>query len=340
MKVYAGTGTHLPFADVEAHVRRVEALGYDGIKVPETVNDGMITAALVAEHSERLRIVTAIILAFPRSPMQLAYSAWGVQQLAGGRLNLGLGTQVKGNIEGRYGVPWTPPIGRMREYLQAMQAIFAAFQSGEGVRYEGEQYRITRLQPRFNPGPIDCPPPSLWLGAVNPAICRLAGELADGVLTHPTNSSPRYLREVTLANIAEGAKRTGRDPSEVELIPSLQLLTGATQAEIDRQREVVRESMGFWYSTPPSWPTLQIHGFTELGPRLRELTRAGKWDEMSSLISDELIDALMPEGAYDRIADVILEWYGDIVDGVTFPLPQDPARDEQVGRVIEQLQAA
>ena len=153
MKVYAGTGTHLPFADIAAHARRVEALGYDGIKVPETVNDGMITAALVAEHSERLRIVTAIILAFPRSPMQLAYSAWGVQQLAEGRLNLGLGTQVKGNIEGRYGVPWTPPIGRMREYLQAMQAIFGAFQSGEGVRYEGEQYRITRLQTALQPRP-------------------------------------------------------------------------------------------------------------------------------------------------------------------------------------------
>ena len=340
MKVYAGIGTHTPFAKVPTHTRRVEALGYDGIKVPETVNDGMITAALVAEHSERLEIVTSIILAFPRSPMQLAYGAWGVQQLAKGRLHLGLGTQVKGNIEGRYSVTWTPPIPRMREYLESLRAIFGAFQSGEDLRYEGDEYRFTRLQPRFNPGPSEWPDVPLFLGAVNPAICRLAGQLANGVLTHPTNSSPRYLREVTLANIAEGAKRAGRDPAEIALIPSLQVLTGTTQTEIDKRREEIRESMGFWYSTPPYWPTLELYGWTELGPQLRELTRAGKWQEMASLISDDLIDALMPEGTYDRIADIILEWYGDLAEGVSFPLPDNPAHDEQVGRVIEQLQQA
>lgn len=340
MQVYAGIGTHTPLADVAAHVRRVEALGYDGLKVPETVNDGMITAALAAEHSERLRIVTSIVLAFPRSPMQLAYSAWGVQRLAAGRLSLGLGTQVKANIEGRYGVPWTPPIPRMREYLQALRAIFEAFGSGGGLRFEGERYRLTRLQPRFNPGPIGHPPPPLWLGAVNPAICRLAGELADGVLTHPTNSSPRYLREVTLAHVAEGARRAGRDPAEIAIVPSLQVLTGATRAEIDARREEARDSMGFWYSTPPYWPTLELHGRAELGPRLRELTRAGRWDEMAALIDDDLIGALMPEGTYDRIADVILDWYGDLADGVSFPLPGDPARDGEVARVIERLQRA
>ena len=237
-------------------------------------------------------------------------------------------------------MPWTPPIPRMREYLESLRAIFGAFQNGEGLRYEGERYRFTRLQPRFNPGPSEWPEVPLFLGAVNPAICRLAGELADGVLTHPTNSSPRYLREVTLANIAEGAKRAGRDPSEIELIPSLQVLTGATQAEIDARREVVRESMGFWYSTPPYWPTLELHGWSELGPQLRELTRAGKWQEMTALISDEMIDTLMPEGTYDRIADVILEWYGDVADGIAFPLPDDTAHDERVARVVEQLQQA
>ena len=237
-------------------------------------------------------------------------------------------------------MPWTPPIPRMREYLESLRAIFGAFQNGEGLRYEGERYRFTRLQPRFSPGPSEWPEVPLFLGAVNPAICRLAGELADGVLTHPTNSSPRYLREVTLANIAEGAKRAGRDPSEIELIPSLQVLAGATQAEIDARREVVRESTGFWYSTPPYWPTLELHGWSELGPQLRELTRAGKWQEMTALISDEMIDTLMPEGTYDRIADVILEWYGDVADGIAFPLPDDTAHDERVARVVEQLQQA
>ena len=337
MKVYAGMGTDMPLGDVGPYAQRIEAMGYDGLSVPETVHDGLMVAMLALEHTSQIEVGTNVILAFPRSPMITAIAAWDLQRFSGGRFSLGVGSQVKGNIEGRFSVPWKAPAARMREYLQSLLAIWEAFQSGSELRFEGEHYRFTRLQPYFNPGPIDHARPRLVLGAVNPAMCRVAGEVADGLSAHPTNSNPRFLREVTIPGIEEGARRAGRSRADVQLRAG-NFITGATREEVDHTRAGQRKSFGFLYSTPNYWPTLDLYGWGEVGRRLHQLTREGKWDEMEGAITEEMIDTLMPSGTYEEIPDLIAEWYGGLVDGIGFPVPQDPARDRDVATVIERLQ--
>lgn len=338
MRVYASMDTNIPLGDVGPYAQRVERMGYDGLRVPETVHDGLMVAMLALEHSERLHVGTSVILAFPRSPMLTAYGAWDLQRFSGGRFGLGLGTQIRANIEGRYGVPWRAPVARMREYLQALRAIFAAFQEGGGLAFEGEHYRLTRLQPYFNPGPIESPPPPLVLGAVNARLTEVAGELCDGLVTHPTNSSPRFLREVTLPALEAGAARTGRSLDGFELVAGTQVITGRDAAELAVAREGSRRSLAFLYSTPAYWRTLELYGWPDLGHRLRELTREGRWDDLSEVVTDEVLDTLVPQATYEEVAAVLLERYGGLAQGVGFPLPDDPDRDDEVAAVVRRLQ--
>ena len=209
MQIYAGMDQRTPLAEIGDHARRVEAMGYDGLNVPDAVHDGLLAAQAALRATTRLRVATSVLVCFPRSPMNAAHAAWDLQAFSGGRFELGLGTQVRGNIVGRYSTPWTPPVPRMREYVQSLRAIWDCWQSGGPLEFQGEHYRFTRMQPFFNPGPIEHPAIPIFLGAVGPKMTALVGEVADGIMTHPTNGAPRYLREVTLPEMAKGA-RTGR----------------------------------------------------------------------------------------------------------------------------------
>jgi probable F420-dependent oxidoreductase len=272
--------------------------------------------------------------------MLVAIAAWDLQDASGGRFELGLGTQVRGNIERRYSTPWTAPVARMREYVRSLRAIWRTFQHGAPLSFEGEHYHFTRLQPFFNPGPIEHPEIPIFLGAVGPKMTEMAGEVADGLMTHPTNTSPRYLREATLPALAAGAKREGRDAKRVELLAGGFIATGTDAAAVARSREHVRELLTFLYSTPAYWPTLDLFGWREVGERLHRLTREGKWGEMAGAISDAMLDALVPQGRYATIADTVRGWYGDLATRVTFPLPEDPADDAAAARAIAALRGA
>ncbi len=324
---------------VETHARRVEALGYDGLCVPDAVHDGLLLCHAALRVTDRLRTATSVLVAFPRSPMLVAIAAWDLASASGGRFELGLGTQVRGNIEKRYATPWTPPVARMREYVLSLRAIWRTFQEGAPLRYEGEHYRFTRMQPFFNPGPIEHPEIPIFLGAVGPKMTALVGEVADGLMTHPTNSAPRFLREATRPALEAGAKRAGRDGAALELLAGGFIATGPDDAAVARQREHARELLAFLYSTPAYWPTLDLFGWREVGERLHRLTREGKWAEMSGALSDEMLDALVPQGPYATIARTLREWYGGLATRITFPLPEDPGDDPAAARAIAELRA-
>jgi probable F420-dependent oxidoreductase len=170
-RVYATMDQRMAPSRVTAHAQRAEALGYDGLAVPDSVHDGLTAAALALQATSHLEVATSVLVAFPRSPMTLAIAAWGLQELSGGRFALGLGSQVRGNIVGRYSTPWTAPVPRMREYVQALQAIFQCWQEAGELAFEGESYRFTRMQPFFRPDPLASRPPAIHLGAVGPAMC-------------------------------------------------------------------------------------------------------------------------------------------------------------------------
>jgi len=329
-----------PLAGVGAHARRAEQLGYDGLSVPEAVHDGMLVALLCLEHTSRLRVATGAIVAFARSPMLTAQGAWDLQRLSSGRFELGLGSQVKGNLEGRFGVAWSPPAPRMRDYVLALRAVFARWQDGTPLAFESPHYRLTRMQPYFDPGPLEHPRLPIWLGAVNPGMTRVAGEVADGVLMHPTNSDPRTLREVTQPALAAGAARRGRPAGDVAIQACPFVATGRNREELEAAREVVRETLTFLYSTPVYWPALVHHGWGDVGEQLHRLTRAGAWRELRGLVTDEMLAKLVPQGCYGEIADVLLEWYGGLATRIAFPLPADPANDAEITKVVARLRAA
>jgi probable F420-dependent oxidoreductase len=338
LKVYAGMDPRLSLPDVIAHARRIEALGYDGLHVSETVHDALALSLLVAEHTERITIRTSVALAFVRSPTLTAYAAWDLAKLSNGRFQLGLGTQIRQNIEDRYAMGWTDPVERMRDYLGALRALFECFRTGEAIRYEGTSYRITRMQPYFNPGPdksIAVPP--LWLGGVNAGICRLAGEMAEGFITHPTNSNPRYLETLCLPNLLAGAETAGRDLRAVELVVGTQVITGATLGDLDAERERQRRLFAFLYSTPAYRRTLELYGWEDLATRLGDLVRHDRWENLTDEVTDEVLDTLIPSACFGDLPELLNRRFGHLCQGITLAPPTDPVHDGEFAEVIAAL---
>jgi probable F420-dependent oxidoreductase len=334
----------LSLPDVIAHAQRVERLGYDGLHVAETVHDAMAVALLAAEHTERITVRTSVALAFTRSPTLLAYAAWDIAKLSGGRFQLGLGTQIRQNIEDRYGVPFgKDPVARLGDYVGAVRAAFGAFVSGDPPSYESEHYRVTRLQPYFNPGPDDTTAvPEIYLGGVQHRACALAGAVADGFVSHPTNSNPRYLEETCLPALAEGARSSGRNLAAdgFETVIGSPVITGPTPEAVARERERQRRLLAFLYSTPAYATTLELYGWDDLGPRLRELIRGDRWDELGGVLSDEVLDTLVPSGSFDELPAVLLERFAGLGQGLVVSVPTDTGDDEGFAGVVAALQAA
>ena len=338
MKVYATIDNpRMALADVPAHAARAERLGFDGLLVPEAVHDPFLLAMLALEHTTRLTVATSVALAFPRSPTVVAYSAWDLQAMSGGRFCLGLGSQVKGNVVGRFSTHWAAPVSRMRDYIDALRALWSCWQDGTPLDFKSTHYRLDRMQPYFNPGPIKHPEIPIFLGAISPRMMALAGESANGLMTHPTNTGPRFLSEIARPALEDGAKRSGRSADSVQVIASPFVATGASAAAVKRERDRIREHFGFLYSTPQYSKTLELHGWKDVGERLHKLTRAGKWNELTAQISNEILDALVPSGTYDDIAVIVRDRFAGVCTGIALRMPESPQDDAAFAQVVEAL---
>jgi probable F420-dependent oxidoreductase len=326
------------------HAQRVERLGYDGLHVAETVHDGLAVALLCAEHTSRITVRTSVALAFTRSPTLVAYAAWDLAKLSGGRFQLGLGTQIRQNIEDRYAVPFgQDPIGRLGDYVGAVRAAFASFASGKPPAYESAHYRVTRLQPYFNPGPDEeVAAPPIYLGGVQPRACALAGAVADGFVSHPTNSNPRYLLEVCLPALRQGAERSRRslERDRFETVVGTPVVTAASAGGVAAERERQRRLLAFLYSTPAYATTLELYGWDELGPRLRDLIRRDRWDDLAGILSDEVLETLVPCGTFAELPALLLERFADLGQGIVVSPPSDTGDDDAFAEVISEIQAA
>ncbi|GAB5451880.1 MAG: LLM class F420-dependent oxidoreductase [Halioglobus sp.] len=338
-EVFASTPEDMGPGDIGAHAVRAEAMGFNGLHVPDAIHDGLLLAAMALNATEKLIVGTAVLVAFPRSPMTTAIAAWDLQHMSGGRFELGLGTQIKPNIEKRYSARWDSPVPQLREYVQAMQAVFHSFQTGERLNFEGEHYQLTKLQPFFNPGPIEHPHIPILCGAVGPAMTRMVGRIADGMITHPTNTPPEYIRQVCLPRLQQGFERAGRDPASFELVLGPLAASGKDEQEVAANWEKQRSMLGFLYSTPAYWPSLELFGWQDKGQQLLDLTREGRWESMPDIVTDDMLQKFVPRGTYDTIANVYRQRYGDLTRRITFPMPQDPVDDERVARVVSELQA-
>ena len=339
-EIFASTPENLNLADMGAFARRVEAMGYDGLFVSDAIHDGLLLACQALSATTKLKVGTSVLIVFPRSPMNVALASWDLQKMSGGRFELGMGTQIKQNIEDRYSARWLPPAAGMREYVGALRAIFHAFRTGERLEYIGEHYKFTRLQPFFNPGPIDAPDVPLMLGAVGPKMLELVGQSADGIHTHPTNTSVRYLKEVILPQIAVGTAQ--REPGRARpfISASQFVATGPDDATVAAERERFRDMLAFLFSTPAYWASLELFGWQHIGEQLLALTREGRWKDMPGVFTDEVLDTFLVSGRYDQLPERLVSRFGGLVDRITLTVPNDPANDAAAAAAIRAIRAS
>ena len=315
MKVDVGLWAELP--DTVKRARELEAIGYDGMYVPETGHDPFVPMALVAEHTTRIQLRTGVAVAFPRSPTHLAMVANDLHVLSKGRFQLGLGSQTKAHNERRFSTPWSRPTHRMRELILAIRAIWRCWNQGEKLDFEGEFYRLNLMSPFFSPPPSQYGTPPILLGTLGPKMTEVAGEVADGVLLHGL-SSPRYVSEVSLPALERGLAKAGRSRDEVEFVfPSI-VAVGDTDEEMDMATGKLKTHLAFYGSTPDYKRVMDLHGWQDAQEELHRMSRQGRWDEMGALITDEMLDALSVRGTTDTLAADIMRRVGGLADRVSF----------------------
>lgn len=322
-------------AAVPDEVRAAEERGYAGWFTSEVAHDPLLACALAAEHRTRIRIGTAIAVAFPRSPMHVAYQAHDLQALAEGAFVLGLGSQIQAHVEKRFSATWRAPAARMREFVLACRAIWHAWETGERLRFEGEHYRHTLMTPFFTPPDHGFGPPAVWLAAVGPRMTRVTGEVADGLLCHAFTTDA-YLREVTLPALAEGAAGADRGRSDLEVALPVFLVTGRDEAAQAEAAAVVRGQIAFYGSTPAYRAVLDLHGWGDLHEELHARSLRGEWEAMAGLIDDEVLRTFAVVAEPDRAGTAIRDRYGDLVDRVSLATSH-AFDDDGWARLVSQL---
>lgn len=297
-------------------VAELEMGGAEGVWVTETVRDPFLTLAGHAAATQRARVATGVAIAFARSPMTMALSAHDVQRGSGGRLLLGLGSQVKPHITRRFSMPWSEPVARMREYVLALRAIWAAWNDGVPLRFEGRFYTHTLMSPFFDPGPTGFGAPPVILGGVGEKMTAMAGEVADGFLCAPL-TSPLTLAERTLH--ALGVRR---EPFTVCATPFV--VTGRDPQTMAHVEAETRKRIAFYASTPAYRSVLDLHGWSGRGEELTRLSRAGEWEAMARLVDDEMLHAFAVVGEPERIRPALIQRWGGSVDRIALFTAADP----------------
>jgi probable F420-dependent oxidoreductase len=316
VKLDVGLGTEGEYLkSIDRTARAAEVLGFHGLWTSETKHDAFLPLAIAAGGTQRMDLGTSVAIAFSRSPMETAQTAWDLQDLSNGRFILGLGTQVKAHITRRFSMPWDKPAARLREYILALRAIWESFQTEGPLNFEGEFYTHTLMSPFFNPGPIEHPEIPVFIAGVNTRLARLAGELCEGFHVHPFHS-PEYVRRTVKPALAEGAAQANRDPDQVELATSVFVVAAETEEEAWEQRASVRSQLSFYASTPTYRTVLEAHGWQEVGERLGRLAREKKWAEMPALITEEMLQAFAVEATPHEIGPALKERYEGLIDRV------------------------
>jgi probable F420-dependent oxidoreductase len=299
--------------------REVEAQGYDGAWSTESGHDPLLILAAAAPHTSTLKLGTGIIVAFGRTPMVTAVAANDVQLLSKGRLLLGLGSQIKPHIEKRYSMPWSHPAARMREYILAMQAIWASWNDGTKLDFRGEFYTHTLMTPFFSPGPNPYGAPKVFLAAVGELMTEVASEVADGILTHGFTTE-RYMREKTMPALERGFARGQRSRESFQVSYPGFIVTGNAE-ERETAKQMVKAQIAFYGSTPAYRPVLELHGWGDLQTELNGLSKRAEWAQMATLIDDDMLDAFAVTADPGDIAAEVRKRFGDLVDRFSFYAP-------------------
>jgi probable F420-dependent oxidoreductase len=299
-----------------------EQAGFDAIMTVELGHDVFAPLAIAALTTERVELTPSVAVAFPRSPTVLASQAWDLQANSRGRFVLGLGSQVKGHNERRFGIPWTAPAPRLRDYVRALRAIWQCWETRGRLDFHSDHYTLTLMTPDFSPEPTGLPMVPVTLAAVGEAMLRVAGQVADGVRLHPL-CSRRYLEEVCLPQIAVGMARSGKRRENFDVHGGGFVVTGPDAATVAAGMDAARRRIGFYGSTRTYLPILALHGLEELGLKLHRMSVEGRWSDMAALVSDDVVRIFAACGTYDEIAGAIERRYGGVADSIDLDFPTD-----------------
>jgi probable F420-dependent oxidoreductase len=299
-----------------------EAAGFDAVMTAELGHDVFTPLAFAALATERIELTPSIAVAFPRSPTIIASQAWDLQANSSGRFVLGLGSQVRGHNERRFGIPWSPPASRLRDYVRALRAIWCCWQTGEKLDYRGDHYKLTLMTPDFSPEPTGLPMVPVTIAAVGEAMLRVAGEVCDGVRLHPL-CSRRYLKEVALPRLAEGMRRNGRSRTHFDVFGGGFVVTGPDEETVGKGMELVRRRVAFYGSTRSYLPILSLHELDEIGLKLHAMSLAGRWNEMAAEVSDDVVRIFAACGTYGEIGRAIEARFGGLADAIEINFPAE-----------------
>ena len=333
----AGAG---PLRRIQALARDAAAAGFDGLVVTEGGRTAYLSCAAAALAAD-VDVATGIAVAFPRSPMVTAQVAWELADVSGGRFRLGLGTQVRAHITRRYAAEFEPPGPRLREYVEAVRAIFRAFRREEKLDFHGRWWSLDLLPDQWSPGPLEVADPPIDLAAVNPWMLRTAGAVADGVHVHPLNTSV-YRTETVVPEVAAGARAAGRDPADVELIVPVFTAVGDTDEERHRWREQARIQVAFYGSTPNYAFVFDQIGFEGLTARIRERQKAGDVAGMAAVVTDDVLEHFVVTASWSELGPELRRRYAGTVSRLVlyFAGASWQAESDAFGRWAEVTAAA
>lgn len=335
LKVDGGVVSQL--GNVVEAAQTLERRGYDGCWTAEINHDPFLPLTLAAEHTDIIELGTSIAVAFARNPMTVANIGWDLQEYSRGRLNLGLGSQIRPHIEKRFSMPWSKPVHRMHEFVVALREIWTCWRDGSKLRFEGEFYTHKLMTPMFVPEPQDYAFPKVYIAAVGEAMTEMAGEVADGILAHAFTTK-RYFEEVTTPALMRGMIRSGRSRSEFQVSCPLFVVTGEDESELVSAALGTRKQIAFYGSTPAYRKVLDLHGWGGLHDELHRLSLQGDWDGMGALIDDEVLEAFAVVAPIDKLAAKIRDRCDGVIDRVMVGFPRDTP-DATVTAVLQELQS-
>jgi probable F420-dependent oxidoreductase len=311
MKVDAGLGHQLE--KVPAAVKAFEVQGFDGVATSEMNHDPFFPLVLAAEHSTKIDLITSIAVGFARSPMVLANIGHDLNAYSKGRLTIGLGSQIKPHITKRFSMPWGAPAAQMRELVLAMRAIWASWYDGKKLEFVGKFYNHTLMTPAFTPENKEYGAPKVILAAVGPHMTEVAGEVADGLIIHPF-STLAFIKSVTLPAIERGLAKSGRKRADFEISYSNFVVSGANEEDFKKAKRGACERIAFYGSTPAYRGVLESIGVGDLQTELNTMSKQGRWKEMGTLVTDDILNQFAVVGEPASIVPETKRRYGAIVD--------------------------
>ena len=327
-----GHGRELESTESMANrARELEELGFDGLMVAEIAHDPFQPLIMAAHATSRIELRTAIAVALARSPMTMANSSHDVHAWSGGRFALGIGSQIKPHITKRFSMPWQGPAKQMREYIEALQAIWDCWYEGKPLDYRGEFYQHTLMTPEFTPTNTEHGRPPVLMAAVGPLMIKTACAVADGIIVH-SFCTEKHFKENMLPLLRSELEANGRSLDDFIIQFPVFVAQGTSEEEMEVAKRAIKYRIGFYGSTPAYKTVLDTHGWGDLQPRLNRMTKEGHWDKLPDEISDDMLDAFAAVGEPVQVAETIRDRFGGVIDRTLLEANYDTTTlEEQIG---------